>query len=42
VSKKTSVQDTGSITWTLRLRHGLYRYRCDPHRAIMHGSFSVS
>jgi hypothetical protein len=42
VRKKTSVQDTGSITWTVRLRHGLYRYRCDPHRAIMHGSFSVS
>jgi hypothetical protein len=42
VSRKTSVQNTGSVTWTLRLRHGRYRYRCDPHRTIMHGSFSVS
>jgi plastocyanin len=42
VNKKTSVQDTGGVTWTLRLRHGRYRYRCDPHRTIMHGSFTVS
>ncbi len=42
VNKLTSVQGTGSVTWTLRLEPGLYRYRCDPHRTIMHGSFSVS
>jgi len=42
VNKKTSVQNTGSITWTVRLKAGAYRYRCDPHRAIMHGSFTVS
>jgi plastocyanin len=42
VNKKTSVQNTGSVTWTVRLRHGRYRYRCDPHRTIMHGSFAVS
>ncbi len=42
VDKKTSVQNTGSVTWTVRLQTGLYRYRCDPHRTIMHGSFNVS
>ena len=42
VNKKTSVQNMGSVTWTVRLTRGLYRYRCDPHRTIMHGSFSVS
>jgi hypothetical protein len=42
VNKKTSVQSTGSVAWTVRLRPGRYRYRCDPHRTIMHGSFTVS
>jgi plastocyanin len=36
------VQNTGSVTWTVRLKQGIYRYRCDPHRTIMHGSFTVS
>ena len=42
VSKLTSVQNTGSATWTVRLKAGVYRFRCDPHRTIMHGSFTVS
>ena len=42
VNKLTSVQNTGSVTWTLRLNAGVYRYRCDPHRTIMHGSFTVA
>jgi hypothetical protein len=42
MSKKTSVQGTGNVTWTVQLRPGRYRYRCDPHRTIMHGSFTVS
>jgi plastocyanin len=42
VNRKTSVQNTGSATWTVRLECGLYRYRCDPHRTIMHGSLTVS
>jgi plastocyanin len=42
VNKLTSVQNTGSVTWTVRLKQGIYRYRCDPHRTIMHGSFTVS
>jgi hypothetical protein len=42
VNRKTSVQNTGGATWTVRLGQGRYRYRCDPHQTIMHGSFSVS
>ncbi len=42
VNEKTSVQNMGSVTWTVRLTPGLYSYRCDPHRTIMHGSFTVS
>ncbi len=42
VNKKTSVQNTGRATWTVHLKRGIYRYRCDPHRTIMHGSFTVS
>jgi hypothetical protein len=42
VNRLTSVQNTGSATWSVRLAPGVYRYRCDPHRAIMHGSFSVA
>jgi hypothetical protein len=42
VNELTSVQNTGSATWTIRLERGVYRYRCDPHRTIMHGSFTVS
>lgn len=42
VNKKTSVQNTGGVTWTVRLKAGVYRYICDPHKTIMHGSFSVS
>jgi hypothetical protein len=42
VNEKTSVQGMGSVTWTVRLGRGVYRYRCDPHRTLMHGSFTVS
>ena len=42
VKKLTSVQNTGSATWTVRFKRGLYRYQCDPHRTLMHGSVTVS
>jgi plastocyanin len=42
VDKKTSVAGTGSSTWTLTLKKGTYKYVCDPHKTIMHGSFTVS
>jgi plastocyanin len=41
VNKKTGVAYTGTRIWDVRLRVGLYRYWCDPHRAAMHGSFRV-
>ena len=42
VNKKTSVAGTGSSTWTVKLTKGTYKYICDPHKTIMHGSFTVS
>lgn len=42
VNKATSVARTGTTTWTLTLRKGVYRFQCDPHRSQMKGSFRVS
>jgi len=42
VNKKTSVGFTGTKTWTLTLKKGTYKYVCDPHASIMHGSFKVT
>jgi plastocyanin len=44
VDKKTGVAFTGKKTWrSLRLKKGkTYKFRCDPHRATMHGSFKVT
>ena len=42
VDKKTSVGAKGTKTWTVTLKKGTYRYLCDPHAAIMKGSFKVS
>ena len=38
----TSVDFTGSKSVVLKLRKGVYRYFCDPHASIMHGSFRVA
>jgi plastocyanin len=42
VNKSTTVGGTGSKTWTLTLKKGTYKYVCDPHKTIMHGSFKVT
>jgi plastocyanin len=42
VDKKTSVAGTGSKTWTVTLKAGKYTYVCDPHKAVMKGSFTVT
>ncbi len=42
VNKMTSVGGTGSSTWTLTLKKGTYKFVCDPHASIMHGSFKVA
>jgi plastocyanin len=38
----TSVGFTGMKSFVLRLKKGTYRFFCDPHSGIMHGSFKVS
>jgi plastocyanin len=42
VNRRTSVPFTGTQTWRLRLRRGLYRFVCDPHARAMKGSFRVT
>jgi plastocyanin len=37
----TSVDFTGTKSFALTLRKGVYRFFCDPHAAVMHGSFRV-
>jgi len=41
INKKTSVAGKATSTWTVTLKKGKYTYLCDPHAAIMHGSFTV-
>jgi plastocyanin len=33
---------TGTKSFVLKLKKGSYRFVCDPHASIMHGTFSVS
>ena len=42
VNKKTGVTAKGTFTWTVTLKKGTYKYICDPHAAIMKGSFKVT
>ena len=42
VNKKTGVGAKGTFTWTVTLKKGTYKYICDPHAAIMKGSFKVT
>jgi len=42
VSKKTPVKGKGTFTWHVTLAKGTYRYICDPHKALMKGSFTVT
>jgi plastocyanin len=37
----SGVEDTGTKSVVLRLKKGTYRFVCDPHSGIMHGSFRV-
>lgn len=38
-NRKTTVPFVGERTWSLNFPEGLFRYRCDPHRRAMRGSF---
>ena len=42
VNKKTGVTAKGTFTWTITLKKGTYKFLCDPHAAIMKGSFKVT
>ena len=42
VNKKTSVSAVTTVTWTVTLKKGTYRYVCDPHASSMKGSFKVT
>jgi plastocyanin len=41
VNKKTGVGAVTTVTWTVKLKKGTYRYVCDPHSTSMKGSFTV-
>jgi plastocyanin len=41
INKSTTVGGTGNKSWTVTLKKGTYKYICDPHASIMHGSFKV-
>ena len=42
VNKATSTPAKGAFTWKVTLKKGKYTYVCDPHAAVMKGSFTVS
>jgi hypothetical protein len=42
LNKKTGVGPKGTFTWTVTLKKGTYKYVCDPHAAIMKGTFKVT
>jgi hypothetical protein len=42
INKKTGVGAKGTFTWTITLKKGTYKYICDPHAAIMKGTFKVT
>jgi plastocyanin len=42
VNKKTSVAGVKTVTWTLALKLGTYRFKCDPHATVMKGSVRVT
>jgi plastocyanin len=41
VDRKTGISFTGTKTWNVRLRVGTYRFQCDPHADMMHGTLVV-
>ena len=41
VDQETEVGFVGTVTWTITVTNGTYRYVCDPHASTMRGSFAV-
>jgi plastocyanin len=42
VNKRTTVPFRGTVTWTVTVRRGTYRFVCDAHARRMRGSFRVT
>lgn len=42
VNRSTGVRFRGTVTWTVTLHPGTYRYVCTPHARRMRGSFRVT
>jgi plastocyanin len=42
INKKTSVAAVKTYTWKLTLKKGTYKFVCDPHKTIMHGTLKVT
>jgi plastocyanin len=41
VNVQTEIEFVGTMTWTLTLSDGIYRFVCDPHVDVMSGQFAV-
>jgi plastocyanin len=41
VNEATPVGDAVDVTWTVTFQDGTYKFQCDPHAGVMHGSFTV-
>jgi plastocyanin len=41
VDVRTEVEQVGTVTWTVTLTDGVYRFQCDPHATSMFGQFAV-
>jgi plastocyanin len=41
VNQTTTVEEMGTVTWTVAFRDGVYMFQCDPHSESMAGRFAV-
>jgi hypothetical protein len=41
VDQATSIEGTGSATWTVTFTNGAYHFQCDAHPTILKGNFTV-
>src|SRR5262245_9480850 len=42
INKKTSIAGVMTVTWTVVLKKGTYRFLCDPHATTMKGVLKVT
>ena len=41
IDRRTLVGKVMTVTWNVRLKPGVYRFYCDPHRSIQNGRLRV-